>query len=127
MIRRMEARISSIEGSCAFAVCVIRSTIPTRCLRFAQRRLSRRESLSCTVYTPEEYRFGRWKTQSAQSTVDMRTEVALGCAPLASVGGAHDGPDIPHLPVVPIGVRERPPKTRHLRRTPPTRRSPAEA
>src|SRR5215510_3142864 len=50
MIRRMEARISSIEGSCAFAVCVIRSTIPTRSLRLAQRRLAARIAVVYRLY-----------------------------------------------------------------------------
>src|SRR6478735_3076604 len=73
MMRRMEARISSIERSCVFAACVI-----TRKTRHAVRSprgngRAKADANHCryTVYTPERDVCGRWMDVSAQRTVDM--------------------------------------------------------
>src|SRR5262249_31976268 len=74
MMRRMEAKISSMEASCAFAACVI-----TRKPRHAPRAPRGIGCLSAnanhcryTVYTPEQDGCGRWKAVSVQRTVDTR-------------------------------------------------------
>jgi hypothetical protein len=66
MILRMEARISSIEGSCAFAACVIRRfplAFPGQPAKTANQP---RKSAICED-SPE---YGRRKVERKQSPVD---------------------------------------------------------
>jgi hypothetical protein len=68
MIRRMEARISSIDGSCTFAVWLI-ARFPT-----AARHTPNSDSFAAkqpriavdTLYTPEGCKFGRRKIKSIE-------------------------------------------------------------
>src|SRR6516165_919452 len=123
MMRRMEARISSIEGSCAFAACVI-----TRKTRHAARSprgngRTKTDANHCryTAYTPEQDVCGRWKcAHNALWTWDHDT--AVDSTRSAAVWSAHAGPCIAYLLVVHVRVIDRHPQSQHLRRQPSHRR-----
>src|SRR6516164_565706 len=123
MMRRMEARISSIEGSCAFAACVI-----TRKTRHAARSprgngRTKTDANHCryTAYTPEQDVCGRWKCPHNELwTWDHDT--AVDSTRSAAVWSAHAGPCIAYLLVVHVRVIDRHPQSQHLRRQPSHRR-----
>jgi len=124
MMRRMEARISSIEGSCAFAACVITQkpdTLPALRVAMAEPRPTRitavipfiRQSGTCVAD-------GWMCPHNELSTWDHDT--AVDSARSASVGSAHAGPGIAHLLVVHVRVIDRHPQSQHLGRQPSHRR-----
>ena len=124
MMRRMEARISSIDGSCAFAGWVIPQK--SRHTPYVPRSDSAAiaNANRCRIPFIRQSRAdladGKSRPRNELWTRDAASRSAIRRS--ASVGGAHAGPGVAHLLVVHVGVIDRHPQAEHLRRQPADRR-----
>src|SRR5262249_46385247 len=124
MMRRMEARISSIEGSCAFAACVIAQkpdTLPALRVAMAEPRPTRITAVIPLIRQSRTCGADGWRCPHKELWTWAHA-TALDWARSASVGSAHAGPGIAHLLVVHVRVIDRHPQSQHLRRQPSHRR-----